>query len=653
LASRGRKTGNKLDIAGAFAEALAHQNAGAWPEVAAVCRRILAQDRGNPQAEGQLAQAQYHMGDHAGAARRVGRLLRRHPNEAMLHNLSALALRALGQDAAAAAAFQRVIALQPTFAAAYNNLGTMHVGAGRFDEAVALFERATTLAPERPQAWINLVEVLIQRGDYDAAAAAMAHLLDLAPGDPRVRMNHYALLTRSCDWAPLPEIATALDGALADALAAGRCPTETPLINLSRKIDAAENLAVARAWAADIARRVDAAKPSPRAGRRRRDDARLRLGYLSADFRDHPVAHLLGGMFARHDRTAFHVTAYTHGPDDDSAQRRRIGTDCDAVVDIAPIGDADAAARIAADGIDILVDLMGHTGRNRLGIPARRPAPVQVTWLGFPGATGAAFVDYILTDRVVTPPDAAPWCTEQPVYLPHCYQVNDRGAPEAIDAAAGDRAAHGLPATGIVFCSFNQHFKYEPVMAGAWMAILQDVPDAVLWLSGDNPRAESNLRCFAEAHCVDGGRLHFAAKLPQGGHLARLAVADIGLDTRIYNGHTTTSDLLWMGVPVITLRGSSFASRVAASILTAHGVPDLIADDLAGYRTLAVELARDAARLQSLKRRVAENRTRCPLFDGARFVEGLERAYREIWAIHQAGESPRPIDLTRDTPGST
>lgn len=648
MAQRRRKTNEKFDIAGAFAAAQAQQRAGAWPAVAKLCRKILAHDRGNAQAEGQLAQAQYHMGDHAAAARRVGRLLKKHPNEAMMHNLSALTLRALGRNDEAAAAFQRVIALQPTFSAAYNNLGTMHVSAGRFDEAVELFERATMLAPERPQAWTNLLEVLIQRGHYDKAAAPMEKLLDLAPDDPRVLMNYHALLTRSCDWGPLPGLTTALNAALDAALDAGRCPTEPPLTNLSRKIDSAENLAVARAWATDIGRCAATAKPLHSARRRPRTRNRLRIGYLSADFREHPVAYLLGGMFARHDRTAFHVTAYTHGPDDGSAERRRLATDCDAVVDLSPIDDAEATARIAADGIDILIDLMGHTGRNRLGIMARRPAPVQVTWLGFPGTSGADFIDYILTDRIVTPSGNGPWCAEQPVFLPGCYQVNDRVGPGPNGTATDDRAAHGLPATGVVFCSFNQHFKIEPVMAGTWMSILRDVPESVLWLSGDNPRAEANLRRFAETKGVDSARLHFAPKLPQQRHLARLSFADIGLDTRIYNGHTTTSDLLWMGVPVITLRGDSFASRVAASILTAHGVPELVTGDLAEYRNLAVDLARDAARLRSLKQRVDENKNSSTLFDGGRFVKGLERAYQEIWAIHKAGETPRPVDLTRD-----
>ena len=554
MAKRGRKPGKDFDKAGAFAEALSHQRAGAWREATAVYRRILARDRGNLQAEAQLALVAFHMGDHANAARRAGRLLKRLPNEASLHNLSGEALRALGQPKQAAAAFQQAITLQPNFAPAYNNLGATLVAAGRVGDAIPLFERATALAPDRHAALLNLVEALIRIEDYEKAGEAMTRLLSRAPSDPRVLLNHFALLTRTCDWRSLPDLSARLDAALATALTNDRCPVETPFANVSRKMDAIENLAVARAWSVAITARAKSAK-SKRRPSGRYDSGRLRIGYLSADFRDHPTSYLLGGLFGRHDRAAFHVTAYSHGRDDGSRQRRRFDTDCDSVVDLNEMDDAQAAARIASDGTDILVDLMGHAGGNRLGIAARRPAPVQAVYLGFPGSTGADFFDYVLTDRVVTPPDGAPWCTEQPVYLPHCYQANDR---DPVDMKSGDRTAHGLPADGVVFCSFNQHFKLEPVMAAAWMAILDQVPGSVLWLIGGNPIAEGNLRRFAEGEGVDGDRLVFAERVPLEAHLARLALADLGLDTRIYNGHTTTSDLLWMGVPVIALRGNAF-----------------------------------------------------------------------------------------------
>ena len=300
MAKRGRKPGKEFDTAGAFTAALAHQRAGAWPEAATVYRRILARDRGNTQAEAQLALATFHMGDHAGAARRAGRLLKRLPKEASLHNLSGEALRALGRSKQAAAAFPQAIALQPDFSPAYNNLGATLVSAGRVTDAIPLFERAAALAPERPAALLNLVEALIRNEDYDRAGAAMTRLLGRAPDDPRVLQNHHALLTRTCDWAPLPDLTARLDTALAAALAQGRCPVETPFAHMARKIDAAETLAVARAWSAAIAQGAATGRNSKRRHRRRGGD-KLRIGYLSGDFRDHPVAHLLGGVFALHD----------------------------------------------------------------------------------------------------------------------------------------------------------------------------------------------------------------------------------------------------------------------------------------------------------------------------------------------------------------
>ncbi|MCG8543381.1 MAG: tetratricopeptide repeat protein, partial [Alphaproteobacteria bacterium] len=607
-----------------------------------VYRKILVRDPGNLQAEAQLALAQLHARDYAGAARGAERLLERLPDRAALQNLLGAAQRAMGHHERAAAAFRQAIALEPSFPDAYNNLGATLVATGAVAEAIPAFERAIELAPSRLAARINLVEALVSEQDYEKAVSVMAPLAERAPNDPRVLMNRYALATRTCDWAALPALTAQLDTALAAALTADARPAETPFTNVARKADPEQNLAVARAWSAAIAAR--AATEEPKSHQRAKSaDQRLRIGYLSGDFRDHPVARLLGGLFGRHDRSAFHVTAYTHGTNDGSRQRRRLGTDCDSVVDLNAMSDPDAAGRIAADGTDILVDLMGHTGGNRLGIAARRPAAVQAVYLGFPGSTGADFIDYVLTDRVVTPPDGAPWCSEQPVYLPHCYQANDR---DPVDAKSDDRAAHGLPADGIVFSSFNQLFKLEPVMTKVWMAILDQVPGSVLWLSGGIATAEANLRRFAEAEGIDADRLHFAPRVPFDAHLTRLRLADLGLDTRIYNGHTTTSDLLWMGVPVIALRGTHFASRVAASILTTHGLPELIADSLDDYRDLAIGLARDPAKLQAMKARVAENRTTTPLFDGQRFVQGLEQAYREMWAIHEAGEAPRPIDLS-------
>ena len=379
---------------------------------------------------------------------------------------------------------------------------------------------------------------------------------------------------------------------------------------------------------------------------RRARGPRITLGYLSGDFHDHPTAHLMGGLFALHDRDAFRVIAYSHGRDDGSAYRKRLEGECDSFVDIRDMDPGQAARRIYDDHVDILIDLKGHTEGNWLEICALRPAPVVATYLGFPGTTGAGFIDYILTDRIVSPEDHAAFYSETFAYLPHCYQVNDR-----TQAIAGDRvtrAGCGLPGDAFVFCSFNKNYKIEPAMFGVWMDLLAGTPDSVLWLMRGNDLAEGNLRREAAVRGIAADRLVFAGGLPKDRHLARLGLADLALDTRVCNGHTTTSDALWAGVPVITIKGGHFASRVSASILNAVGLPELVTGSLDAYAALAGELSHDPDRLRQLRDRLAENRLSEPLFDTPRFVKNLERAYQRMWERFVEGSAPRRIEVAED-----
>ena len=347
----------------------------------------------------------------------------------------------------------------------------------------------------------------------------------------------------------------------------------------------------------------------------------------------------MAGLFAAHDRRRVSVHAYSCGPDDGSAFRRVIQGDCDNFYDIAGLDAADGARRIHADAIDILVDLKGHTRHNRLEIAALNPAPVQVAWLGFPGTSGADFFDYIVTDGIVTPPAADEFYTEAFAVMPHCYQVtNDR---QAIASDPVSRSEFGVPEDAIVLASFHNTYKFEPVMFEVWMDILKAVPNAALWLQANNSLAVENLRGCVAAAGIDPGRLVFADHRPKSVHLQRLALADLALDTRIYNGHTTTSDALWAGLPVVTLLGSHFASRVSASLLTALGLPELITDSLNKYRELTISLANDKARLAALRADVVRLRATAPLFDTAQFAGDLERAYGEMWRRHDAGEAVR------------
>jgi predicted O-linked N-acetylglucosamine transferase (SPINDLY family) len=408
-----------------------------------------------------------------------------------------------------------------------------------------------------------------------------------------------------------------------------------------------QQLAVARSHSDTIARTVAPLRqalgfrPLPPDA----DAGRLRVGYLSGEFRDHAVSHLVQGVFGLHDRGGFEVFAYSFGPDDGSPYRRRIARDCDHFRDLRGATLADSARCIHHDRLHVLVDLQGHTGFSRMSVLALRPAAVQVNYLGHPGTSGADFLDYLVGDPVVTPPERAAAYRERVVTLPHCYLATDNG--QAVAASAGSRAEHGLPEAGTVFCAFNNGYKIEPEVFGAWMRVLLRVPGSVLWLSPAAAPVEDNLRREAEARGVAGGRLVFARRVPgKAEHLARHRLADLFLDTWVYNGHTTAADALWAGLPVLTCPGETFAARVGASLLTAVGLPDLIATDRMSYEELAVRLGTNAEALREVRDKLAGQRTTWPLFDTPRLVRNLERAYRAMWSNYAAGRPPQPLEVS-------
>ena len=371
---------------------------------------------------------------------------------------------------------------------------------------------------------------------------------------------------------------------------------------------------------------------------------RLKIGYVSADFREHPTAHLMRSLFRCHDRRRFEIYVYSLRDDDGSAYYRQIRDDSDRFVDLSGMENTVAAQCIRTDGVHILVDLMAYTSFARPEIFALRPAPIQVNWLGFPGSSGADYLDYLLVDPIVLPPDQAAFCTEQPAWLPECYQVNDRW--QNIAETGMRRADHGLPDQGFVFCSFNQIQKLEPLMFAVWMRILRQVPDSVLWLHTHSEEAPERLRAEATAHGIAGERLIFAKRLPKAQHLERHRLADLFLDTRIYNAHTTASDALWAGVPVLTCMGEAFPARVAASLLRAVGLPELITYSLEEYAALAIRLATQPAELAMLRTKLADCRLRMPLFDTERFARHLEQAYELMWERHTQGLPPAPLHVS-------
>ncbi len=565
------------------------------------------------------------------------------PDYAEAYNNLGVALMDQGKFEEARVAFGRALELKSDYAAAYSNLGVTLKDQGKPAEAEAACRRAVELNSDHAAAHNNLGNVLRGKGEPDQAVASFKRAVAIEPdlADAQAMLLHG--LKYLCDWTEVDAIIARVDKLTRDALAKGAKTGETPFISVTRCQDPSRNLEVARSWSADIERRMSDLKEHLPSSFKRDAKARLRIGYLSGDLHSHATAHLMVGLFGLHDRNGFEINAYSYGPDDSSDYRKRIENDCDAFVDIRDCSTIEAARRIRDDGIDILVDLKGYTKGHRLEVCALRPAPVQVTYLGFPGSTGADFFDYILTDKIVTPPDQAPFYSEKFVYLPHCYQVNDH--TQAISDKPFARADFGLPEQGSVFCSFNQSYKLDPGMWAVWMRILRSAPGSVLWLLRGNETAVRNLRREAVSRDVAAERIIFAEKLPKPEHLARLKLADLFLDTRIVNSHTTASDALWAGLPMVTLQGTHFASRVASSLLNAIGLPELVTHSLEDYEVSALELARDKAALGALREKLWRHRLVEPLFDTLRFVRSLEHGYRMMWELHAADEAPHQLEV--------
>lgn len=546
------------------------------------------------------------------------------------HNERGISLWQSGDLLAATEAFRAALAARPGYAAACSNLGMVLVEQRQFAEGLAALQRAVELDARHAGARVNLANTLYFDGQVDAALAHYREALALAPDAPEVRVNIVKPLMDACEWDEVDRIVAEIDalhlGAPVEAWAARVTPFVSQLLPVAPDF----RLRLARHWAQGLSaaaapKRASIAALRPAA----RQDGRIRIGYLSGDFRNHAIGHLTAGMFERHDRSRFEVIAYTWGADDGSTWRRRIAAGCDRFTDLGSESFEDSAARIARDGIDVLIDLGGYTGGTRPEILALRPAPVQAFWLGYPGTSGADFVDWFIADEVCLPERLASDFSERIARLPGCYQVNDNA--QAIAAETPTRSVAGLPEQGVVFCGFNQACKIERGLFASWMRILTAVPGSVLWLMVGSRAAESNLRRAAQSAGVDPARLAFAQHRSKPEHLARHRLADLFLDTRTVNAGTTASDALWVGLPVLTCPGESFVSRVGASLVVAAGLPELVANDAVDYERIAIALAGEHARdrassqLNALRGRLTACLPASPLFDTAGFVARFEQ----------------------------
>jgi predicted O-linked N-acetylglucosamine transferase (SPINDLY family) len=541
----------------------------------------------------------------------------------------------------AVACYRRALELKPDHAEGHINLGVALSDQGKLAEAVACYRRALELKPDFAEAYNNLGGAFKEQGKLDEAAACYRRALELKPDYTASLGSLVYVLQHLCCWEDLKVLSQRVIGGVDRDADGGMAPPVSPFFFLALPTitTAEQQLRCARRWL-DRQRRAISGLGCNLAHSRASDlKSKITIGYLSADFHCHATAYLIAELFEKHDRRRFEVFGYSYGADDGSPMRRRLVKAFDRFSDLKDASFVESAERITADGVDILVDLKGYTKDARTEIVSLRPAPIQVNYLGYPGTMGISFVDYILVDDFVVPPEQQPFFAEKLVHLPGCYQVND--SQREISPHVPSRAECGLPEKGFVFCSFNSTYKITPEMFDVWMGLLKAVAGSVLWLFEGNRFAPGNLRREAEARGVAAERLVFAPRYALPGHLARHRLADLFLDTFPVNAHTTASDALWAGCPLLTLAGETFVSRVAGSLLRAVGMPELITRSLDEYYSLALQLARDAAYLGGLRSRLAANRKTSRLFDAGQFALNLEKAYVTMREIYLSGEEPR------------
>jgi predicted O-linked N-acetylglucosamine transferase (SPINDLY family) len=598
-----------------------------------ICAKVLQAAPDQPQALHLLAMAAFQNGDRREAAELLRRAVRSDPHFAAawsdLGNLLAFE-GALGE---AADSYRRAIAEAPDFAEAHNNLGNLLQMTGAAEDGVACYRTALGLRPGYAEAFRNLASALRRLGRLEEAVAALREAVAIDPGFSAALCQLAHLSKELCDWSRVED----LTAKLIEIVEAGSAPVN-PFVFLSLDTTPRQQLLCAKRWAKDQLGAVRE-RPAARAGANR-----LTIGYLSADFHEHATAHLTAELFELHDRARFRVIGYSYGRDDGSAIRQRLKDAFDEFVDLRECSHAESAARIRANGVNILVDLKGYTADARPEILSHRPAPIQVSYLGYPGTLGSDAVDFVVVDPTVVPADEQPYFTERLVHLPDCYQANDRQRP--IAPGTPSHAECGLPEAGFVFCCFNSAYKITAAMFDIWMRLVNRVPGSVLWLLEPGVAAAANLRREAEARVAGGAaRLVFAPWLPNPLHLARLRLAGLFLDTLPYNAHTLASDALWAGCPVVTCAGRAFPGRVAASLLRAAGLPELVTQTPADYEALALDLARNPLRLRAVREKLDANRLTAPLLDSRRFTRCLESAFETMWRMLRAGEPLRSFTV--------
>ena len=616
-----------------------HAKAGRWEAAVRAHEAAARLEPGDVVYALNHARALLSRGANAQAGEEALRAYRIDPASRVACQLAAECLMRQGQAGQAVDILRSLDAKVPRDTAHHAMLGNALKQLGRLHEAVAAYFESLALDPSQAQMHYNLGLCF---GDLDLkreAAQCFNTTLILGAGNLDLSTRGLACFYErgGCHWED-SEKSLALLNAGVRALADDAQVATTPFVHAVLCDDRREQLRAARSCSRFTSIGLEPLAPVAsdwRAGQRR-----LRVGYVSSDFHHHATAILLAEMLEQHDRARFDVRLYSHGAPDGSAMRARLEAACEEFVDVRACTDREVALRVRRDGIDLLIDLKGYTRENRLGIFAHRPAPVQAAFLGFPGTTGAEYIDYVIGDEVVTPMSHADGYSEKIAQMPICYQPNDRQRP-LWDAPT--RRSQGLPDDAVVLCGFNQPYKISPQVFDSWCRLLAALPNAVLWLLDWSQQALPSLRQQAAVRGIDPQRLVGAARVGSSDHIARFRLADIFLDTWPCNAHTTASDALWAGVPIVTHLGQTFASRVGASLLHAVGMPELVCQDLAEYERTVIDLARDPGRRQLLRQRLALARGSSPLFDTTRFTRDIEALYLRMAERHALGLPAEPM----------
>ena len=624
-----------------------------YEDALATYDRILAVRPDDVEALRNRGDAQAKLRRFEEALESYGHALSKAPDDIELLINRATALLDLHRLDEALASFTQSLNVRPGNPEAWASRGRVLTARWQFAEAVASFDKAISIKPDAALYGIR-AEALCGAGRIEDAIRDCETVLKWNPDYPFVRGNLAFWHLVCCDWRTLE----------AEKSEIGRRlrldqPVIDPFMNLTLSSSAADQLRCAQVWAKKryLAEKMDLGpKASLPSGRETHPPAshvpsfehhfkhdRIRLGYFSADFCNHATAHLVAELFERHDRAKFELIAFSFGLPTRDAVRERLEKSFERFIEVGTLSDHEVASLARRLEVDIAVDLKGYTRDSRTEIFARRAAPIQVNYLGYPGTMGVDTIDYIVADPTLIPEEEQQYYAEKIVYLPDTYQAND--SLRSVADKPFTRAEFGLPEAGFVFCSFNNNYKITPKIFDVWMRLLGRNEGSVLWLLKDNAAAAKNLRAEAQARGIAPLRIVFAGRIDHSEHLARHRLADLLLDTLPYNAHTTASDALWLGLPVLTCLGETFPGRVAASLLKAIGLPELITRDLAEYEALALELAANPQRLQAVRQKLAANRLTHPLFDAARFTKHIESAYVSMWERHRAGLAPRHIHV--------